>query len=1141
MARLESRAVAGYFRTPDRVTAAIGRHIQVVAGGGKREVRLLDPCAGEGIAASELAQVLEAQSYGIELSADRAPACRERLGEVIQGSAFNTRIAHEAFGFMLLNPPYDSSGDEKRRLEHAFLTHMTRGLCPNGVLVLIVPQRRLGISARYLSNQYNDITAYRFPDPEFEAFRQVVLFGVRKPRPGTDREMEKRIVEWSEGDLSALSDEPGKEVKRYVVPSLPAGEVLFASAFFDPYKAAEEARARGAWANPQVREQLWPSEEQAARPLMPLRMGHLAMLVTAGFLNNMVLESEDQRLLVKGRAYKEMVEIPSEDGGTKVEREVVRTRVTKLDLNTGEVTDVGHGSGLSEFIEQYQEAIAGAVRGSYPPVYTAANRNEWGYDLTKLKRVPKGAQGDAIRAAAVSLQRNGAVTICGTMGTGKTLMGAAASWYASATAALHTTTTTDSMRTIVVCPPHLVLKWKREVETTIPGARAVVVKTITDLETALRSQIRQPLYVVLSREAAKLSYRWRPAVVERRWLDTVGRVHNRLCCPGCGGELVDREGNVLDADDLARKRRRCEVVLSPNGPAEGCGEALWQAEAAPARHGRGRFRFGDTPVGNQGNGSRRYAIANYIRKRCRGVFDTAIIDEVHEMKARGSAQGLAAAAVASSARRVIALTGTLYGGYSSTLFYLRYRFSGALKREFSYKDEAKWVSRYGILERITKYEGEATGDGAHSKRREYRVTTVERPGVSPAVLFHLIGDTVFVRLEDVAMDLPSYNEKVHLVPLDEESGQANSYRRLADDLYSALVAALASGSKRLLGAYLQSLLSWPDACTHEETVLDAERGMLLASAPALPADMLYPKEQALVDLCLTQKQRGRRVLIYVTHTGTRDITPRLQQILGDARLRVKVLKSDTVRAEKREDWVADRVREGVDVLICHPRLVQTGLDLVAFPTIWFHEPEYSLYTMRQASRRSWRLGQDKPVEVHFAVYADTLQQEALGLVARKLKSALMVEGDLGDEGLSALNVDTEDVFTVLARRLTQQEGVEGASLEALFSEARGTEVESCAYIDEWHAEEVVALPTQAVSPLPSGSDPTPDPLAYHWTQAFMGEPAEEDAKSMISEQAEAVPTSHSRTVTFEELARMVKKVRGRTSRPAPEGQLELFA
>jgi hypothetical protein len=40
---------------------------------------------------------------------------------------------------------------------------------------------------------------------------------------------------------------------------------------------------------------------------MPLRRGHLAMLVAAGFLDNLALESDGRRVLVKGRTGKEMV------------------------------------------------------------------------------------------------------------------------------------------------------------------------------------------------------------------------------------------------------------------------------------------------------------------------------------------------------------------------------------------------------------------------------------------------------------------------------------------------------------------------------------------------------------------------------------------------------------------------------------------------------------------------------------------------------------------------------------------------------------------------------------------------------------------------------------------------------------------
>ncbi|MDE2716248.1 MAG: hypothetical protein OXI33_04415 [Chloroflexota bacterium] len=38
-----------------------------------------------------------------------------------------------------------------------------------------------------------------------------------------------------------------------------------------------------------------------------------------------------------------------------------------------------------------------------------------------------------------------------------------------------------------------------------------------------------------------------------------------------------------------------------------------------------------------------------------------------------------------------------------------------------------------------------------------------------------------------------------------------------------------------------------------------------------------------------------------------------------------------------------RYEEDVEVLVCHPRLVQTGLDLVDFPTIVWAESELSAF------------------------------------------------------------------------------------------------------------------------------------------------------------------------------------------------------
>ena len=143
-----------------------------------------------------------------------------------------------------------------------------------------------------------------------------------------------------------------------------------------------------------------------------------------------------------------------------------------------------------------------------------------------------------------------------------------------------------------------------------------------------------------------------------------------------------------------------------------------------------------------------------------------------------------------------------------------------------------------------------------------------------------------------------------------------------------------------------------------------------------------------MDLVAAERLQGRRVLVYATHTGTRDSTRRMKDFLGRRGFKVAVMKAAAVAPERREAWVANRVEEGVDVLVCHPRLVQTGLDLVDFPTIVWFETDYSVYTMRQASRRFWRIGQTQPVQVVFMAYRNTLQADALKLVAKKLEQAV---------------------------------------------------------------------------------------------------------------------------------------------------------
>ena len=718
---------------------------------------------------------------------------------------------------------------------------------------------------------------------------------------------------------------------------------------------------------------------------------------------------------------------------------------------------------LAEFIDTYRDAIAQRVVESYPPRYRPS---EQGCTLPQLLRSPLGAQADAIRAAALSLDTHRGTTVVGEMGTGKTFIAASAAHMAG------------FRRVLVLCPPHLTRKWKREVEDTVPDARAVIVASITDLEKLRLSHGPGPLFVVMSRERAKLSYRWLPVVVER-WATVGGRLvrdeetldpFRVPCCPDCFAPIVDKDGLPLTLKDLARRKRSCDE----------CGSALWQADHS---------------------GPKRYPLADYVKHHLRGFFDLLVSDEVHEYKGRGSAQGIAAGILADACGKSLSLSGTLMGGYSSTLFHLLYRFSPEIRSEFGRGEESRWIERYGFVEHtIGRDDGESLEDGRTSRRRKYRKVIRERPGLAPAALFHLIGASIFLRLSDVASGLPPYEERVLLSSMDTEEdatgfSQRSAYDAVFETLRAALTEALAKGSKRLLATYLQTLLAYPDGCTRGETVFDPESEEVLIQVPPLSGEKLYPKEQALLDLVAAERLQGRRVLVYATHTGTRDITERMDEFLTRHGFKVAVMKADAVPPERREAWVTQRVEEGVDVVVCHPRLVQTGLDLVDFPTICWYETDYSVYTMRQASRRSWRIGQTQPVQVVFMAYRNTLQADALQLVAKKLQSSLAVEGELPEDGLAAYGDDGDDLMLALARKIVAGEEDAG-SVESVFAQAQqvAADAEALLVDAEWAAPEPMAVVVHA------SQDDAPETQRslFSWEE-FMAEEPERSTRRRADE------------------------------------------
>ena len=163
-----------------------------------------------------------------------------------------------------------------------------------------------------------------------------------------------------------------------------------------------------------------------------------------------------------------------------------------------------------------------------------------------------------------------------------------------------------------------------------------------------------------------------------------------------------------------------------------------------------------------------------------------------------------------------------------------------------------------------------------------------------------------------------------------------------------------------------------------------------------------------MDICRKEKAAGRKVLVYSIYTGTRDTTSRLKVLLEQEGFKTAVLRA-AVETSRREDWIAEQLDRGIDVLVTNPELVKTGLDLLEFPTIVFCQSGYNVYTLQQASRRSWRIGQKQPVRVIYLGYADTSQMTCLALMAKKISVSQSTSGDVPDSGLAATSVSTRSI------------------------------------------------------------------------------------------------------------------------------------
>jgi hypothetical protein len=673
--------------------------------------------------------------------------------------------------------------------------------------------------------------------------------------------------------------------------------------------------------------------------------------------------------------------------------------------------------------------------------------------IGKLLRKPYSSQILAIMGLVRRWQQARAGAVIAECGTGKTLI---------SLGAIQTHAENRPFVALAMVPPQLVEKWCREAMLTLPRLRVFIIdglRTPTSsnshhgvnevklrnkrivregLRTSL-SELRlrrtspsarkrwdsicsSPALFVIGRDRAKLGYFWRHAYQVAR----CGRYQGSVVNPDSGSPVyLGSEGERLLAMDF-KKVKLSETL----GQGEGTNHArrllysaLWQAD---------------------GKKIRRFAPIDFIgRYMSDGFFDYAIADEVHELKGGDTAQGNALGTLAASARHIAVLTGTLLGGYADELFNILFRLGASrmLEEGFEYGEAGvrAFTEIYGLLEKITVIE---PADNACS---EARVTTRvrHRPGASPLLFGRfLMSLGAFVSLEDISDALPPYREEIVSVEMDEPLQKA--YEDMEEDIKKALREH--RGNQSIASVALNALLAYPDRPFGFGDLIGREfnpetqrrEPFLIAATRDLDENFVYAKERRLVEEIKASLALGRKVQVYAVYTQKRDVTRRLESILAREGIRVAVLTTQ-VAPEEREAWYERQLRSGLQVCIAHPRLVQTGLDLIAMADIFFYETGYSIYTLRQASRRSWRIGQRNNVNVKFFYYAGTMQETCVRLMGKKLLVSLAMEGKFANDGLQAID-EGDDILMAMARELVTEKGI-GESADAVWKRLQKQQAE----------------------------------------------------------------------------------------------------
>lgn len=397
--------------------------------------------------------------------------------------------------------------------------------------------------------------------------------------------------------------------------------------------------------------------------------------------------------------------------------------------------------------------------------------------------------------------------------------------------------------------------------------------------------------------------------------------------------------------------------------------------------------------------------AELMKKMLKGYFDLFIADELHQMRGNSS-QGEAYGQLVCCAKLTLNLTGTLTGGKAGDLYRLLERsdIKPLLEDGFVKGEIAPFIATYGVLQEIRKSEE----DGAvFSETKKERRQVREIPGLSPSMFVKFLLDrSIFIELSDLGLPLVELKEEPIFIDLDPRHKAA--YDTFHNALHTACSFAAREGHPGAYGKFILATLLYADRPFEASVKI----GDTVITAPAIPG--YSAKERQLIRDVKQELSEGRGVMVFCHYTGIHGTDTHLQNILAENGIDSVVLKS-SVSPEDRMDWLDEQATKGTKVIICNMKLVEVGLDIIQYPACIFYQGSYEVYTVRQASRRAWRIGQHRECRIKYYVCTGTQSQKQFETILARRCHALILEGRLDKSELARFVKD--DSFSALTQKI----------------------------------------------------------------------------------------------------------------------------